>query len=59
MGRIIVVNLVSLRVVDDFQVTPLGHHARDVMYADLCWFQGEHPSPRLSRVANVVEAIRS
>lgn len=37
IGRIIVVDLKSLRVVDDFQVAPLGHASRDFMYSDLCW----------------------
>lgn len=41
IGRIIVVDLASLRVVDDFQVAPLGRASRDFMYSDLCWFEEE------------------
>ena len=32
MGRIIAVDLESLRVVEDFSVRPLGSNARDVHY---------------------------
>lgn len=38
-GRIIVVDLKSLRVIDDFSVRPLGSNARDVDYSDLSWFE--------------------
>jgi len=41
IGRIVVVDLATNQVVDDFQVTPLGRHPHDVMYSDLCWFEGE------------------
>ena len=38
IGRIIVVDLASLRVIDDFAVAPLGRVSRDFMYSDLAWF---------------------
>jgi hypothetical protein len=41
MGRIIVVDLASLKVVDDFKVSPPGFAAHDATYSDLCWFEGE------------------
>lgn len=40
MGRILVVDLASLRIVDDFSVRPKGSSARDVHYSDLCFFEG-------------------
>ncbi len=40
VGRIIVVDLSSLRVVDDFTVSRAGSSARDVHYTDLCLFEG-------------------
>ena len=40
VGRIIVVDLKSLQVVDDFTVNPTGSNAQDVHYTDLCWFEG-------------------
>jgi hypothetical protein len=40
LGRIITVDLKSLRVIDDFAVTPLGSNAHDVHYSDLSWFEG-------------------
>ena len=40
VGRIIVVDLASLRVVDNFTVNPSRSSARDVHYTDLCWFEG-------------------
>lgn len=40
MGRIIVVDLASLRILDDFSVRPKGSNARDVHYSDLCFFDG-------------------
>jgi uncharacterized protein YjiK len=40
MGRIIAVDLASLRVVDDFAVRPSTSNARDVHYSDLSWFEG-------------------
>jgi hypothetical protein len=41
VGRIVVVDLESLTVIDDFQVSPAGKAARDVHYSDLCWWKGE------------------
>ena len=41
IGRIIVVDLATLKVTGSFQVTPIGMPARDVHYADLSWFDGE------------------
>jgi hypothetical protein len=40
MGRILVVDPGTLRVIDDFAVRPLGSTARDTHYSDLCWFDG-------------------
>jgi len=39
-GRIIVVDLKSWKVMDDFMVQPRGSKARDVDYSDLSWFDG-------------------
>lgn len=39
-GRIIVVDLASLRVERDFQVSPPDTEAADVHYSDLCWHAG-------------------
>lgn len=36
-GRILVVNLATLRVVDDFAVAPEGSSPKDARYSDLCW----------------------
>ncbi|MBL9126949.1 MAG: esterase-like activity of phytase family protein, partial [Verrucomicrobiales bacterium] len=36
-GRLIVVDLDSLKVVDDFMVAPAGSESDDVHYTDLCW----------------------
>ena len=41
VGRIITVDLATMKVVDSFQVTPIGNPARDVHYSDLCWADGE------------------
>ena len=41
VGRIVVVDLSTLKVIDDFQVAPLGRAARDIHYSDLSWFKGE------------------
>lgn len=41
IGRIIVVDIATLKVTDSFQVTPIGMPARDVHYSDLSWFDGE------------------
>lgn len=41
VGRIIVVNLDTLKVIDDFQVTPIGRPAHDVHYSDLSWWRGD------------------
>ena len=38
-GRIIVVDLHTLRVIDDFAVRPGGSLAVDVHYSDLCYFE--------------------
>lgn len=40
-GRIVVVDLKTLRVTDDFQVAPTGNTSADVHYTDLCWFKGD------------------
>ncbi|MCI0534022.1 MAG: esterase-like activity of phytase family protein [Verrucomicrobiales bacterium] len=40
LGRIIAVDLKTLRVTDDFAVASLGAKARDVHYSDLSWFDG-------------------
>ncbi len=39
-GRIIVVDLKSLKIVDDFTVHPTKTKMKDVHYSDLCWFDG-------------------
>ena len=39
-GRIIVVDLATLKVVDDFTVRPSWTLASDIHYSDLCWFDG-------------------
>ncbi|MFM8418598.1 MAG: esterase-like activity of phytase family protein, partial [Verrucomicrobiota bacterium] len=39
-GRIVGVDLGSLRVVDDFQALPIGSKEWDVHYSDLCWQGG-------------------
>lgn len=39
-GRIVVVDLGSLRVVDDFHASPQGRDSLDVHYSDLCWQDG-------------------
>jgi uncharacterized protein YjiK len=41
IGRIITVDLNTLKVTGSFQVTPIGLPARDVHYSDLSWFDGE------------------
>ena len=41
IGRIITVDLHTLKVTGSFQVTPIGLPARDVHYSDLSWFDGE------------------
>jgi hypothetical protein len=40
IGRIIVVDLETLKVEDDFAVQPSTAFAFDVHYTDLCWFDG-------------------
>jgi uncharacterized protein YjiK len=40
LGRIIVVDLATLKVVDDFAVHPAASDARDIHYSDLSWFDG-------------------
>lgn len=39
-GRIIVVDLKSLKIVDDFTVRPTKTKMKDIHYSDLCWFDG-------------------
>jgi hypothetical protein len=41
IGRLITVDLATLKVTGSFQVTPIGLPARDVHYSDLSWFEGE------------------
>lgn len=41
IGRIVVVDLGTLRVTDDFQVAPAGNTAPDVHYSDLSWYAGD------------------
>jgi len=40
VGRIIVVDLATLKVESDFSVKPTGNQARDIHYSDLSWFDG-------------------
>ena len=40
IGRIILVDLPSLKVVEDFQVAPVGITDEDIHYSDLCFFDG-------------------
>ncbi len=40
LGVILVVDLDSLKIVDQFKAYPPGKNARDVHYSDLCWFDG-------------------
>ncbi|MBI4327824.1 MAG: esterase-like activity of phytase family protein [Chloroflexi bacterium] len=40
LGRIIAVDLKTLKVIDSFAVRPSTSNARDVHYSDLCWFEG-------------------
>ncbi|HVY69292.1 MAG TPA: hypothetical protein VHH73_05155, partial [Verrucomicrobiae bacterium] len=40
IGRLIVVDLPTLRVIDDFSVGAAGRNALDVHYSDLCFFDG-------------------
>jgi hypothetical protein len=37
IGRVIVVDLATLKVIDDFMVAPAGSQSTDVHYTDLCW----------------------
>jgi len=39
-GRIIVLDLRSLKIVDDFTVRPSRTQAKDIHYSDLSWFDG-------------------
>ncbi len=39
-GRIILVDLPTLKVVDSFQAQPIGSQSDDVHYSDLCFFDG-------------------
>ena len=40
LGRIIAVDLKTLKVISSFAVRPSGSNARDVHYTDLSWFEG-------------------
>lgn len=40
-GRIVVVDLKTLRVTEDFRVAPGGYGDGDISYSDLCWFEGD------------------
>lgn len=40
IGRIILVDLESLKVLEDFQAAPVGNSDEDVHYSDLCFFDG-------------------
>jgi hypothetical protein len=40
LGRILVVDLETLRVESDFLVSPAGVSGKDVHYSDLCWYDG-------------------
>lgn len=40
LGRLIVVDLATLKVEDDFTVRPSTSNARDIHFSDLCWFDG-------------------
>lgn len=39
-GRIIAVDLKTLKVIDDFTVCPSKTKMKDIHYSDLCWFDG-------------------
>jgi uncharacterized protein YjiK len=39
-GRIIVVDLKTLKIIDDFTVRPSKTKMQDIHYSDLCWFDG-------------------
>ena len=39
-GRVIVVDLKSLKIIDDFTVRPTRTQMQDIHYSDLCWFDG-------------------
>ncbi len=39
-GRLMAVDLDTLKVTDHFVVRPAGSHHRDIQYSDLCWFDG-------------------
>ncbi|MDB6023789.1 MAG: hypothetical protein JWM68_12 [Verrucomicrobiales bacterium] len=39
-GRILVVDLTTSQVIDDFTVHPSQTRAKDIHYSDLCWFDG-------------------
>lgn len=40
-ARIVVVDLATLKVVDDFQIAPAGTLPAQIQYSDLCWKDGE------------------
>ena len=39
-GRIIVLDLKTLKILDDFTVCPTKTKMKDIHYSDLCWFDG-------------------
>jgi glutamine cyclotransferase len=39
-GRIIVLDLKTLKILDDFTVRPTKTKMQDIHYSDLCWFDG-------------------
>ncbi len=39
-GRIIVIDLKTLKILDDFTVRPTKTQMKDIHYSDLCWFDG-------------------
>lgn len=64
VGRIITVDLATLRVTGDFSVAPHDRPARDVHYSDLCWFDEDlwvlcRESRRVLRVNPTTHAVRS
>lgn len=64
VGRIITVDLETLRVTGDFAVAPHDRPARDVHYTDLCWFDEDlwvlcRESRRVLRVNPATRAVRA
>ena len=57
-GRLIAVDLGTLKVTDDFVARPTGTHHRDIHYSDLCWFEGAlYVLCRRDRVVLQVEPV--